>query len=135
MGTPVAFFLDEIREGVENGALWSYIWAGYLRGGDLRYLTGDTLVVVLEWIALFVGVFEGWALWRFFVQGKRFTNIQLSLIMAGMIVEVTLPAVYFGVEIANNLENVVSPADLWIKFILLNSFWCTMPLVTFFLGS
>ncbi|WP_295871567.1 hypothetical protein [uncultured Zhongshania sp.] len=132
---PWLFFLDEIREGVENGALWSYIWAGYLRGGDLRYLTGDTLVVVLEWIALFVGVFEGWALWRFFVQGKRFTNIQLSLIMAGMIVEVTLPAVYFGVEIANNLENVVSPADLWIKFILLNSFWCTMPLVTFFWGA
>jgi hypothetical protein len=55
--------------------------------------------------------------------------------MAGMIVEVTLPAVYFGVEIANNLENVGSTADLWIKFILLNSFWCTMPFVTFFWGA
>ena len=131
---PWLFFLDQIREGVNSGALWSYTWSPYLIGGDARYLNGDPLVVVLEWIAVFVGAFEGYALWKFFSQGKSFTNVQLSFIMAGMIVEVTLPAIYFGVEIANNMENVASPADLIIKFALLNSFWCTLPLVTFFWG-
>jgi hypothetical protein len=51
-----------------------------------------------------------------------------------MIVEVMLPAVYFGMEIASGSNSTGSAADLWIKFILLNSFWCTMPLVTYFWG-
>jgi hypothetical protein len=54
--------------------------------------------------------------------------------MAGMIVEVTLAAVYFGVEIANNLKSMSSPAEMWIKFVLINVLWCTMPLVTYFWG-
>ena len=41
---------------------------------------------------------------------------------------------YFGTEIANNLDNVSSPADLLIKFVLLNLLWCTMPLLTYFWG-
>jgi hypothetical protein len=131
---PWLFFFDEIKEGVLNGSLWTYMWSPYLLGGDARYLNGDPLVVTLEWIAVFVGAFEAYALVQFFRNGKTFTNNQLSFIMAGMIVEVVLPAVYFGVEIANNLENVASPADLWIKFVLLNIFWCTMPLVTYFWG-
>lgn len=131
---PWLLFLDEIRRGVQEGALWSYPWSAYLVGGDARYLQGDPLIVTLEVIALFVGAFEGWALWRFFAQDKRFTNIQLSLIMGGMIVEVTLPAVYFGTAIASDAATAGSAADLWIKFILLNSFWCTMPLVTYFWG-
>lgn len=131
---PWLLFLDEIRRGVQEGALWSYPWSAYLLGGDARYLTGDPLIVVLEVIALLVGAVEGWALWRFFAQGKKFTNIQLSLIMAGMIVEVTLPAVYFGTAIASQTATAGSAVDLWIKFVLLNSFWCTMPLVTYFWG-
>ena len=43
-------------------------------------------------------------------------------------------AVYFGVEIANNLESMSSPAEIWIKFVLLNVFWCTMPLITYSWG-
>lgn len=131
---PWLFFLDQICDGVENGRLWTYLWSPYLKGGDARYLNGDPLVVTLEWIAVFVGVFEMYAIVKFFRNGKRFTNNQLSFIMGGMIVEVMLPAVYFGTEIANDLENVASPADLWIKFVLLNIFWCTMPLVTYFWG-
>ena len=131
---PWLFFFEEIRAGVLNGSLWTYTWSPYLLGGDARYLNGDPLVVTLEWIALFVGIFEAYAIVQFFRNGKRFTNNQLSFIMGGMIVEVTLPAVYFGVEIANNLQNVASPADLWIKFILLNVFWCTMPFVTYAWG-
>ncbi|RYG96283.1 MAG: hypothetical protein EON58_12425 [Alphaproteobacteria bacterium] len=131
---PWLLALDQIREGVMNRELWSYTWSPYLMGGDARYLNGDTLVVVLEWIAVFVGAFELYALVKFFTQGKRFTNIQLSFIMAGMIVEVFMPAVYFGVEIANGMKNVASVTDLVIKFALLNSFWCTMPLVTYFWG-
>lgn len=131
---PWLFFLDEIRRGVESGALWSYSWSPYLLGGDARYYNGDPLIVTLEAIALFVGAFEGWALWRFFAQGKRFTNLQLSLIMGGMIVEVILPAVYFGMAIVSPAATAASSTDLWIKFILLNSFWCTMPLVTYFWG-
>ena len=131
---PWLLFLDEIKRGVLHGALWTYFWSPYLQGGDARYLNGDPLVVTLEWIALFVGMFELYAVVQFFRQGKRFTNIQLSFIMGGMIVEVMLPAVYFGVEIANNMKDVSNPVDLWIKFILLNLFWCTMPLVTYFWG-
>ena len=97
-------------------------------------VNGDPLIVVLEWIAFFIGLFEAYAMVQFFRNGKRFTSTQLSFIMGGMIVEVMLPAVYFGVEIANNMENVASPLDMWIKFILLNIFWCTMPLVTYFWG-
>ncbi|MEO9328935.1 hypothetical protein [Gordonia aurantiaca] len=131
---PWLFFYDQIKKGVLNGSVWTYMWSPYLLGGDARYLNGDPLVVTLEWIALFVGVFELYALVQFFRNGKRFTSTQLSLIMGGMIVEVTLPAVYFGTEIANELGNVASPADLWIKFVLLNLLWCTMPLLTYFWG-
>ncbi|MGO4443443.1 hypothetical protein AB4Z42_08795 [Mycobacterium sp. 2YAF39] len=131
---PWLFFLDQIRAGVLEGSVWTYMWSPYLLGGDARYLNGDPLVVTLEWVAVFVGAFELYALVQFFRNGKRFTNNQLSFIMGGMIVEVMLPAVYFGVEIANNMENVASPLDMWIKFILLNLLWCTMPLVTYFWG-
>ena len=131
---PWLLFFDQIREGVENGALWTYMWSPILLGGDARYLNGDPLIVVLEWVALFVGIFEAYALVQFFRNGRRFTNTQLSLIMAGMIVEVTLPAIYFGVEIANNLESMSSPAEMWVKFVFINVLWCTMPLVTYFWG-
>ena len=92
-----------------TGRLWTDMWAPILLGGDARYLNGDPLIVVLEWIAFFVGLFEAYVLVQFFRNGKRFTSTQLSFIMAGMIVEVTLPAVYSGVEIANNLESTTSP--------------------------
>jgi hypothetical protein len=131
---PWLLALDQIKQGVQDGALWSYVWSPYLLGGDTRYLTGDPLIVTLEWIAVFVGAFELYALVQFFRQGKRFTNLQLSFVMGGMIVEVMLPAVYFGMEIASGSNSTGSAADLWIKFILLNSFWCTMPLVTYFWG-
>ncbi|BBX12787.1 MULTISPECIES: hypothetical protein [Mycobacteriaceae] len=131
---PWLLFFDRIVEGVESGALWTYMWSPILLGGDARYLDGDALIVCMEWIALFVGFFEAYALFQFFRNGKRFTNNQLSLIMAGMIVEVTLPAVYFGVEIANNLQSMSSPVEMWVKFVLINVLWCTMPLVTYFWG-
>lgn len=51
-----------------------------------------------------------------------------------MIVEVTLPAVYFGVEIANYLQSMTSPVKRWVKFVVLNLLWCTMPLVTYSWG-
>jgi hypothetical protein len=131
---PWLLFFDQIREGVLSGSVWTYLWSPYLLGGDARYLNGDPLVKTLEWIALFVGMFELYAIVQFFRQGKRFTNNQLGFIMGGMIVEVTLPAVYFGVEITNNMANVASAADLIIKFVLLNLLWCTMPIVTYFWG-
>lgn len=131
---PWLLFFDQIRAGVESGALWTYMWSPILLGGDARYLNGDPLIVCMEWIALFVGIFEAYALIQFFRNRKRFTSIQLSLIMAGMIVEVTLPAVYFGVEIANNLQSMSSPVEMWVKFVLINVLWCTMPLVTYFWG-
>lgn len=132
---PWLLFLDQIKQGVLDNALWSYFWSPYLAGGDARYLNGDPLVVTLEWIALGVGMFELYAVVMFFRQGKRFTLTQLSFIMAGMIVEVTLPMVYFGTEIANSLDNVSSTTDLIIKFGLLNIFWCTLPLITYAWGA
>lgn len=131
---PWLLLFDQIKKGVEHGSLWTYMWAPILLGGDARYLNGDPLIVCLEWIALFVGLFEAYALIQFFRNGKRFTSIQLSLIMGGMIVEVTLPAVYFGVEIANNLQSMSSPFEMWTKFVLINVLWCTMPLITYFWG-
>ena len=131
---PWLLFFDQIRAGVESGAVWSYMWSPILLGGDARYLNGDPLIVVLEWIAFFIGLFEAYAMVQFFRNGKQFTSTQLSFIMGGMIVEVTLPAVYFGVEIANNMASMTSPAEMWIKFVVLNLLWCTMPLLTFFWG-
>ena len=131
---PWLLFFDHIRSGVESGALWTYMWSPILLGGDARYLNGDPLIVVLEWIAFFIGLFEAYAMVQFFRNGKRFTNNQLGFIMGGMIVEVTLPAVYFGVEIANNLQSMSSPVEMWFKFVVINVLWCTMPLVTFFWG-
>ena len=49
-------------QGVHNGSLWTYLWSPFLLGGDARYLNGDPLIVCLEWIALFVGIFETYAL-------------------------------------------------------------------------
>lgn len=131
---PWLLFFDQIRSGVESGALWTYMWSPILLGGDARYLNGDPLIVVLEWIAFFIGLFEAYAMVQFFRNDKRFSSIQLSFIMGGMIVEVTLPAVYFGVEIANNMQSMTSPVEMWIKFVVLNLLWCTMPLVTYFWG-
>lgn len=132
---PWLLFLDQIKQGVLDGALWTYFWSPYLLGGDSRYFDGDPLIVTLECIALFAGAFELYAVVMFFRQGKRFTITQLSFVMAGMIVEVTLPAVYFGTEIANGMNSVSSTADLIIKFALLNAFWCTLPLVTYAWGA
>ncbi|KIU15233.1 membrane protein [Mycolicibacterium llatzerense] len=131
---PWLLLFNQIRAGVESGSIWTYMWSAILLGGDARYLNADPLIVCLEWIALFAGLFETYALFQFFRNGKRFSIIQLSLIMAGMIVEVTLPAVYFGVEIANNLRSMSSPLEMWVKFVLINVLWCTMPLVTYFWG-
>ncbi|VCT92550.1 hypothetical protein MHAS_04280 [Mycolicibacterium hassiacum DSM 44199] len=131
---PWLLFFDQIVEGVRNGSLWTYMWAPILLGGDARYLNGDPLIVCMEWIALFVGIFEAYALVQFFRNGRRFSSTQLSLIMAGMIVEVTLPAVYFGTEIANNLSNTASPVEMLVKFVLINVLWCTMPILTYFWG-
>ncbi|MFO7162390.1 MAG: hypothetical protein DIU75_003495 [Mycolicibacterium hassiacum] len=131
---PWLLFFDQIVEGVRNGSLWTYMWAPILLGGDARYLNGDPLIVCMEWIALFVGIFEAYALVQFFRNGMRFSSTQLSLIMAGMIVEVTLPAVYFGTEIANNLSNTASPVEMLVKFVLINVLWCTMPILTYFWG-
>jgi hypothetical protein len=131
---PWLLFFDQIVEGVRNGSLWTYMWAPILLGGDARYLNGDLLIVCMEWIALFVGIFEAYALVQFFRNGRRFSSTQLSLIMAGMIVEVTLPAVYFGTEIANNLSNTASPVEMLVKFVLINVLWCTMPILTYFWG-
>jgi hypothetical protein len=131
---PWLLFFDKIRAGVESGSVWTYMWSPILLGGDARYLNGDPLIVVLEWIAFFIGLFEAYAMVQFFRNGKRFTNNQLGFIMGGMIVEVTLPAVYFGVEIANNLQSLSSPVEMWFKFVAINVLWCTMPLVTFFWG-
>ncbi|WP_194861397.1 hypothetical protein [Dietzia sp. SYD-A1] len=131
---PWLFFFDKIKEGVLNQSLWTYMWAPVLMGGDARYLNGDPLVVTMEWIAVVVGAFELYAIIQFFRNGKRFTVNQLGLIMSGMVVEVTLPAVYFGVEIANKLENMSSPVEMWVKFVLLNLLWCTMPILTFVWG-
>lgn len=131
---PWLLFFNQIRDGVQHGSAWTYMWSPILLGGDARYLNGDPLIVVMEWIAFFVGLFEAYALVQFFRNGKRFTNTQLSFIMAGMIVEVTLPAVYFGAEIANNMQSMTSPLEMWIKFVVLNLLWCTMPLVTFAWG-
>jgi hypothetical protein len=131
---PWLLLFDQIKAGVQHGALWTYMWSPILLGGDARYLNGDPLIVVLEWIAFFVGLFEAYAMVQFFRNGKRFTSTQLSFIMGGMIVEVTLPAVYFGVEIANNLQSMTSPVEMWIKFVVLNLLWCTMPFVTYFWG-
>ncbi|EID12867.1 membrane protein [Mycolicibacterium phlei] len=131
---PWLLFFDQIVEGVKNGSLWTYMWSPILLGGDARYLNGDPLIVCMEWIALFVGIFEAYALFQFFRNGRRFTSTQLSLIMAGTIVEVTLPAVYFGTEIANSLESMSSPLEMWVKFVLINVLWCTMPLLTYFWG-
>jgi hypothetical protein len=131
---PWLLLFNQIRAGVENGSIWTYMWSAILLGGDARYLNADPLIVCLEWIALFAGLFEAYALVQFFRNGKRFSSTQLSLIMAGMIVEVTLPAVYFGVEIANNLRSMSSPVEMWVKFVLINVLWCIMPLVTYFWG-
>ncbi len=131
---PWLLFFNQIRDGVQHGSPWTYMWSPILLGGDARYLNGDPLIVVMEWIAFFVGLFEAYALVQFFRNGKRFTNTQLSFIMGGMIVEVTLPAVYFGAEIANNMQSMTSPLEMWIKFVVLNLLWCTMPLVTFAWG-
>lgn len=131
---PWLLFLDEIKQGVIDGKLWTYFWSPYLSGGDARYLNGDPLVLTLEWVALFVGIFELYAIVMFFRQGKRFTLTQLSFIMGGMIVEVMLPAVYFLTDILGKTDSSASAADLWIKFVLLNSFWCTMPFLTYFWG-
>ena len=131
---PWLFFYEQIKQGVLNQSLWTYMWSPILLGGDARYLDGDPLIVTLEWIAVFVGAFELYAIVQFFRNGKRFTTNQLGLIMSGMVVEVTLPAVYFGVEIANRLESMSSPAEMWVKFVLLNLLWCTMPILTFVWG-
>src|SRR6478609_6613009 len=86
---PWLLFFDQIKEGVENGSFWTYMWSPVLLGGDARYLNGDPLIVVLEWIAFFIGLFEAYALVQFFRNGRRFTSTQLSFIMGGMIVVLT----------------------------------------------
>lgn len=64
-GEPQLLFFDEIRNGVQHGALWTYMWAPILLGGDARYLSGEPLIIALGWIAFFVGLFEAYAMVQF----------------------------------------------------------------------
>ena len=80
---PWLFFLDQTKQGVQNDALWSYLRSPCLVGGDARDLNGDPLIVTLEWIAVFVGVFEAYAVVEFFRKGSDSPTINWRSSWAG----------------------------------------------------
>ena len=129
----MAVAFDQIGQASQHGALWTYMWSPILLGGDARYLNGDPLIVVLEWIALFIGLFEAYAMVQFFRNGKRFTSTQLSFIMGGRSWRSRCQRSTSGWRSRTTCKD-DSPVEMWIKFVALNLLWCTMPLVTYFWG-
>lgn len=116
-------------------APWAYVWWMYIDGGDGRYATSASMLVMMEILSVANGLvgFTGLALrWR--SHGTSVTST--LLLMSTAVVHLYSTALYFGTEIMDGFPNVDTGSfvDLVIKFLLLNGIWLVMPWLVFVWG-
>jgi hypothetical protein len=125
---PWIVFVRQIVAG--KGQLWAYVWWAYMAGGDTRYAVADGSVQAMETAASTVAVIVLMLLWRRRVT-RRFTDVQLLVLMAAMAGEFYGTVVYFLSEFYNGIPDLGGPGGIIIKFFGSNVFWLVMPLVLF----
>jgi len=114
-----------------KGQLWAYNWWSYADGGDVRYITRDTTLLAMETGASTIGIVGAILLlgWR---KAKRFSDMQLLVLMILMVADFYPTYLYYAVEIIRGFPSVGSVTDLIVKFLGANVYWLIMPWVVFF---
>ena len=109
-----------------RGTWWAWIWWAYIEGGDARYGSAPTELVVVECISLFNGILIAAGLWRW-----HKTKSGTRLLAKSAVIHLVTTSYYFLSEVMAGLPN-VNTADfthLWILFVLANLPWLVMPCV------
>jgi hypothetical protein len=119
---------DAIMAG--EGQMWAYAWWAYMDGGDQRYVAREVNLLACEIGASTIGILLALTLlrWR---KTRSFSNGQLMLLMALMVADFYPTYLYYATEIIEGFPNVRGPLNLFVKFVLANSYWLVMPWVVF----
>jgi hypothetical protein len=117
-------------------AIWSYPWWAYIDGGDARYASDSSQVIMIESLTALVGVLGFSALWlRHRSNGQN--PMATLMLMATAIAHIYGTCVYFGSETLDGFPNVdtTSFVDFALKFWILNGIWLVMPWAVLYWGK
>ena len=131
---PWAFLHERIAGAREE--LWAYTWWAYIDGGDLRYINPNWLVFFIEGWADTNGILSAIALYVWF-KSEKTNPLPVLYFMFAAPLHSYPTVLYYVSELANGLPNVdaANPVNLWVKFVLSNSFWVFMPAFVFVWGA
>jgi hypothetical protein len=117
-------------------AIWSYPWWAYIDGGDARYASGSSQVIMIESLTALVGVLGFGALWlRHRSNGQN--PLATLMLMATAVAHIYGTCMYFGSEVLDGFPNVdtTSFVDYALKFWVLNGIWLVMPWAVLYWGK
>jgi len=117
-------------------AIWSYPWWAYIDGGDARYASGSSQVIMIESLTALVGALGFGALWlRHRSNGRN--PIATLMLMATAVAHIYGTCMYFGSETLDGFPNVdtTSFVDFALKFWVLNGIWLLMPWAVLYWGK
>lgn len=116
--------------------LWAYTWWAYIDGGDLRLANPNWFVFYTDAWAEANGIVGAVAFYVWFRSGK--TNVlPVYYFMFFAPIHIYSTLIYYVSEIAEGFPNVdqASAINLYVKFLLANSFWVVMPLFVLIWGK
>jgi hypothetical protein len=112
-------------------AAWAYPWWAYIDGGDRRYATAPADLLAMEVLSVANGVVGSAALysWHRAPRASAASRRAVLAVMATAVVHLYSTALYYLSEVVAGCPNVdtASFTGLWIKFVLANLPWLTMP--------
>jgi hypothetical protein len=111
-----------------KGEGWAQPWWTYIEGGDERYITVDPMLWSIESLASTMGIVGLLSFWRWY-RSERTSAGALYGILFLMAFDFLACYLYYASEIFAGFPNVVTTTDLWVKFVVTNSYWLVMPWV------
>ena len=123
---PWAFMWEKIA--VSRDELWAYTWWAYIDGGDLRYLNPSWMVFFIETWADTNALLSVVAFYVWF-KSEKTNPLPVYYFMFAAPLHIYPTVLYYVSEFATGMPNVdtTSFMNLYVKFILANSFWVIMP--------
>jgi hypothetical protein len=118
-----------------HDAAWAYPWWAYIDGGDMRYASATSNLLMMEVLSVTNGTIGAVGLISWLRSGRQSSRAVL-LCMATAVVHLYSTSLYYGGEIIAGLPNVdtTSFLDTYIKFGLANASWLVFPWVVLFWG-
>ncbi len=118
-----------------HDAAWAYPWWAYIDGGDMRYASSSSTLLMMETLSVTNGSIGAIGLISWLRSGRTSSRAVL-LCMATAVVHLYSTSLYYGGEIIDGLPNVdtTSFLDTYIKFGLANASWLIFPWVVLYWG-